>query len=325
MTRRPYPGLASAFLLVALVPATAWSQIGPSHWRADERVVVTDFQRVTALARAPDRLFAATDGGLVVRNEAFNRWELPITIEDGYPSSRVIALAWDRRDGSLWLATEDSRLIQLEPRDRRFLDEIRLNDPIRRIVPSNEDPSALLVQQGSRWFSLDPFSRQMVRAGPGATDRAVAADFELRERRELLTSARFEAARAFVATRGPRRYSVTDVMPAAQLGQFWIASYGGFLFRYDSFSGQSEPVDYGLVGHGGGSVLADTNTIWFAPGEVVDGYAISQADLGLEMWRIWDARSSGVTDRDVPADPIRVLLRVGSDVWAGGDRGLYRF
>ncbi|MDH3297130.1 MAG: hypothetical protein OEM96_02460, partial [Gemmatimonadota bacterium] len=325
MSRCVRAGSGWALLLVVLAPSAAHSQIGPSHWRADDRVVITDFQRVTALARASDRLFAATDGGLVVRNEAFDRWELPITTEDGYPSSRVVALAWDRRDATLWLSTVDSRLIQIEPRNRRFLDEIRLDEPIRTIVPSHDDPSALLVQQGSRWFTFDPFSRRQARISPSDVDRAIAASFELRERRALLTSARFEAGRAFIASRGTARYQITDVMPSAQLGQFWIASYGGFLFRYDAFSGRSEPVEYGLIGEGAAAVLADTGGIWFAPGEGFERYAISRADRDLTTWRTWDAESTGLADRNVPADPVHALLRVGADLWAGGERGLYRF
>ncbi|TFG66613.1 MAG: hypothetical protein E4H28_01415 [Gemmatimonadales bacterium] len=326
MSRRSLSGaVITALVLVAWTPATARSQIGPSHWDADERVLVTSFQRVTALARSPDRLFAATDEGLVVRNEAFGQWELPITREDGYPPSRVTALAWDRRDGTLWLATEDARLIQLEPFDRRFVDEIRLNERISRIIPSADDPSQLLVRTRGGWFSMDPFSRQMTGLDATAADRAISADFELRERRELLSNPRFDAARAFLATRGSTHYQITDVMPATELGQFWVSSYGGFLFRYDSFTGLATPVDYGLVGRGGGAVLVDETGTWFAPGEVTDRYAITWADPELAVWRTWESESIGPMDRDLPSDPIHVLLRRGNDLWAGGDRGVYRF
>jgi len=311
--------------LVTLTPAPARSQIGPSHWDADQRVVVTSFQRVTALARSPDRLFVATDKGLVVRNEAFNRWELPITSEDGYPPSRVTGLAWDSRDATLWLATEDARLIQLEPFQRRFIDEIRTNERIARIIPSADSPSELLIRMGGRWFSLDPLSRQMTASDSRAADRAVAADFELRERRDVLSSPRFDVARCFLATRGSKHYQITDVMPAIELGQFWVSSYGGFLFRYDSFSGQATPVDYGLVGHGASAVLADETSVWFAPGELIDRYSITWADSDLVDWRTWESESIGPLDRELPSDPIHVLLRDKDDVWAGGDRGIYKF
>ena len=326
MGRALRPNVAPwALVLVALTPALARSQIGPSHWEADERIVVTDFQRVTALARAPDRLFVATDGGLVVRNVAFDGWEFPITREDGYPPSRIMALAWDRRDGTLWMATEDARLIQLEPFDRRFIDEIRLNERITRIIPSLDDPSGLLVRRRGRWFSLDPFTRRMTVVDAAAVDRAVAADFDLSQRRELLNSARFDAARSFLATRGSRRYQVTDVVRAMELDQFWVASYGGFLFRYDAVTGQALPVDYGLVGRGGGAVLADETGIWFAPDEADDRYSITRADLDLQIWRTWEPESIGPEDRNLPSDPIHALLRVGDELWVGGDRGVYRF
>ena len=108
-------------------------------------------------------------------------------------------------------------------------------------------------------------------------------------------------------------------MPATELGQFWVSSYGGFLFRYDSFSGQATPVDYGLVGHGANAVLADETSVWFAPGELIDRYSITWADSDLVDWRTWESESIGPLDRELPSDPIHVLLRDKDDVWAGGD------
>lgn len=320
---RVVPGL----LLAAIVwsPTSALSQIGPSHWDPDERVLVTSFQRVTALARSPSRLFAATDAGLVIRDDAFGRWDLPVTREDGYPNSRILALSWDPRDRTLWLATEDARLIQLDPHDRRFLDDIRLTQAVNRIIPSPDDLSAMLVRQGTQWFSMDSFSRRMTIIDPRDADRAEMADLDLARRRELLGDTRFQAGRSFIAVRGSSTYSITDVMPTARLGTFWISSYGGFLFEYDSFTGESRPIDYGLVGTGAGVVFAEDSTVWFAPGAQDGRYAISMADTSLDSWRTWEEASIGPTDRNIPSDRIRAIIRIGEDLWFGGDRGVYRF
>ena len=316
---------AASLAAMCLAPSSGFSQIGPSHWDPDDRVLVTSFQRVTALARSPNRLFVATDGGLLVRDDAFGRWELPVTREDGYPFARILALGWDHRDRTLWLATEDARLIRMDPHDRRFLDDIRLNRAVNRVLPSPDDPSAILVRQGSQWFSMDSFSRRMTIVDSRLADRAEMADLDLSRRRELLSDTRFQAGRAFIATRGAQTYQITDVMPTTRLGTYWVASYGGFLFEYDSFSGESRPVDYGLVGKGAAVVLAEDSMVWFAPAEPDERYAISMADSHLDSWKTWDEESVGPADRDLPRDRVRAMLRDGADLWFAGDRGLYRF
>lgn len=308
----------------ASTPRQAAAQISAGFWDADERVLITDFQRVTALARSPDQLFAATDGGLVVRSDAFERWELPVTREDGYPEAQVLALAYDTRDATLWMATSDARLVQFEPFGRRFLDEFSIGRAGSRIVPAAGGTSELYVLQGSEWVSVDPFSRAIDRVGLGVVREAIARDFDLSRRSELLQDLRFDAARAFLGRRGPARYEVTDVMPSNSPGRFWVATYGGFLEIYDSFSGAAEPVEYGLIGRGVAAVLAVEGDLWFAPLRPTDRYGVSRADEDLETWRVWGDGSIISDEPDAPDEPVHALVATGDGVWAGGDR-LYRY
>ncbi|MGD8496123.1 MAG: hypothetical protein PVF05_08000 [Gemmatimonadales bacterium] len=324
--RRLVPaGLLVAGLVLSR-PATAPAQQILGAWDADERVTITDFQHVTALARSSDRLFAATDGGLVVYGDAFERWELPITREDGYPDSQVLALAWDARDGSLWLATRDGRLRQFDVTTRRWLDEIRLGGTVTRIVAPSDDPSVLYVRRGGRWDAVDPFSRQTQSVAASRVRQSISRDFDLRAREELLGDPAWDAARAFLGRRGSERYEITDVMPAAgAAGVFWVATYGGFIERFDSFSNQSETLDYGVIGIGASAVLATDGAVWFAPAYPTDRYGVSTADPGLETWKIWVGYAFGAADRGAPDGPVRAWLRTDDGVWAGGDRGLHRY
>ncbi len=309
-------------------PPAVSAQTVAGAWRMNERVVVTDFQHVTALARSPDRLFIATDGGLAVLRDAFGRWELPVTREDGYPDTRVLALGWDRRDASLWMATRDGRLLQLDLDGRRWLDSFSLGSAVDRIIAPAADPSRLLLRTRGRWTAFDPFDRSTERASGGEVQAAIEADFDLRDRAELLEDPSFEAARAFLGRRGSRRYEVTDVMPSAQApGEFWVATYGGFLERYDRFSGDAEPVDYGIVGYGAAAVHVDgrSERIWFAPRQPSDRYGVGVTDSGLQEWTAWAGAVGGFEHRGAPDAPVHAWLSTESGVWAGGDRGLYRY
>lgn len=321
------PALVGLLSLAGLVrPAVLTGQQISGAWDADERVVVTDFQRVTALARSSDRLFAATDGGLVVFSDAFERWELPVTREDGYPTSQVLALGWDRRDATLWLATRDGRLRQFDMAGRRWLDELSLTGTVTRIVAPSDDPSLLYVRRGSRWDAVDPFTRQTEPVGAARVSQAIARDFDLRARAELLEDPSWDAARAFLGRRGSERYEITDVMPASGVsGIYWVATYGGFIERYDSFSNQSEPLDYGIVGIGADAVLATDTAVWFAPAYPTDRYGVGAADPELKSWHTWIGYGFGSVDRGAPDGPVRAWLRTKDGVWAGGDRGLSRY
>lgn len=323
---RPLAAALCAISVASALPSGVLGQEISGAWDADDRVLITDFQRVTALARSPDRLFAATDGGLVVLSDAFGHWELPITREDGWPAAQVLALGWDGRDGTLWLATRDGRLLQLDMAGRRWLDGFSVPGAVERIVAAADDPSRLLLRRGERWYALDPFTRDLQPVSSGVVQQAIGTDFDLRARRDLLTDPTWQAAQPFLGRRGHERYAVTDVMPSAGgSGEFWVATYGGFLERYDSFSGNSEPVDYGMVGIGAAAVLVADETLWFAPRHASDRYGVAAADPALEEWSTWGGAALGFGSRGAPDAPIRAWLRLGDDTWAGGDRGLHRF
>lgn len=309
------------------VPAAS-AQVVAGAWRMDERVVITDFQRVTALARSPDRLFIATEGGLAVLRDAFGRWELPITREDGYPDSQVLALGWDRRDATLWLSTRDGRLIQLDPDGGRWLDSYSVRGAVDRIVVPSSDPSRLFLRTGGRWTVFDPFTRMTEGVSGAAVQAAIQADFDLRDRAALLNDPSWDAAQAVLGRRDSRRYEVTDVMPsAAAPGEFWVATYGGFLERYDSFSGAVEPIDYGIVGTGAAAVDVDRRRerLWLAPRQATDRYGVAATDPALQDWTVWAGAVGGFEHRGAPDGPVRAWLSTEGAVWAGGDRGLHRY
>ena len=288
-------------------------------WRADERVLITDFGIVTALARSPGTLFAATAGGLLFLDEAFETAEPPITVEDGYPAFPPTALAFDRRDGSLWMAAS-RELIQFDPFSRRFRDRVPLRQAVTAIVPADAAGSDLYIRMGAEWWRLDTFSRNMSRADPGAVRGAVAAIPDLRARAEAIGDPFFvDAARQAARFFGGGPVRVLDIMPARSAGFWWLATAGNSLVLYEQISRVGRRVTFGPVGEGMAAVLATGNRVWFAPLDALEGrYGVARGAADLQRWSVWRADSSRV----VP-DGVRAFSEAPGGLWAAARSGVY--
>ena len=91
-------GLAFALVVSARLP------IGPSaQWRPEERVMLSDFSYVDAVATSPWTVFAATRHGLLIYDRVSRAWKPPVTTLDGYPSSRVRTAIADQAGNAVWL------------------------------------------------------------------------------------------------------------------------------------------------------------------------------------------------------------------------------
>jgi hypothetical protein len=288
-------------------------------WRADERVLITDFGIVTALARSPGTLFAATSGGLLFFDEAFETQEPPITVEDGYPAFPPTALAFDRRDGSLWMAAS-RELIQFDPFSRRFRDRLPLRQAVTDIVPADATGSDLYIRMGGDWWRLDTFSRNVRRADPGAVRGAVASLPDLRARAEAISDPFFlDAARQAARFFGGGSIRVLDVMPARSTGFWWLATAGNSLVLYEQISRIGRRVVIGPVGEGMAAVLATGNRVWLAPEDALEGrYGVARGTADLQGWSVWRADSS----RAVP-DGVRAFAGAPDGLWAAARSGVY--
>ena len=288
-------------------------------WRTDERVLITDFGIVTALARSSGSVFAATTGGLIILDESFQRLELPITVEDGFPPGVPTAMAFDQRDRSLWLAAA-GELLQFDPFSRRFRDRIAVRQLVTELVPAEPSGSDLFIRMRGEWWRLDTFSRDLRRADPGAVLAAIDSRADLRAREEALRDPFFleaagQAARS--SHSGPVR--VLDVVPSRDAYNWWLGTAGESLVRYDGIGQVGGRTALGPAGIGMASVVATEEAIWFAPDQPLEGrYAVASATKDLQQWRAWRADSS----RAVP-DLVTDLLRSPGGIWAGGESGLY--
>lgn len=74
-----------------------------AQWRPDERVLLSDFSYVDAVAASPWLVFAATRHGLLIYDRVTRTWKPPVTTLDGYPTSRVRVAIADPAGNAVWL------------------------------------------------------------------------------------------------------------------------------------------------------------------------------------------------------------------------------
>lgn len=88
--------LAALVLLLATV-----------QWRPEERVLISEFSYVDAVAASPWLVFAATRHGLLVYDRMTRAWRPPVTTLDGYPTTRVRSAIADQAGNAVWLGTAE--------------------------------------------------------------------------------------------------------------------------------------------------------------------------------------------------------------------------
>ena len=267
----------------------------------------------------PREIFAATTGGLLVFDEAFQRLDLPITVEDGYPPVPPTAMVYDHRDGSLWLAAA-GELLQFDPFSRRFRDRVPVRQVVTDLVPAEAAGSDLFVRMRGEWWRLDTFSRDLRRASPASVLAAIESRSDLRAREEARRDPFFlDAARQAVRASHTGPVRILDLVPGRDAYGWWLGTAGESVVQYDDIGRVGSRVSVGPTGSGMAAVLAQGGEVWFAPDQSLEGrYAVAAVTSDLQKWRAWRADSS----RAVP-DRVTAFSAAAGGMWAGGESGLH--
>ncbi len=90
-------------ILTACAPSNVPTFQPSTLWGPDNRVLVSDFSDVQALAASSWFVFAATTHGLLVYDRVARRFLIPVTTLDGYPTARVRRAVADPSGNAVWL------------------------------------------------------------------------------------------------------------------------------------------------------------------------------------------------------------------------------
>src|SRR4026208_1617255 len=89
--------------LVSSVEAQSFTR----DWRPEDRTVIGDFSRITAIAASSDRVYIASPAAVLIWNPQFRRWEGSFDPPTAPRPSRVVAALPAPLDNSRWLARPD--------------------------------------------------------------------------------------------------------------------------------------------------------------------------------------------------------------------------
>jgi hypothetical protein len=351
--------LLLAGLLVATASPVLAQPAASRLWRAEERTLVTDLSRVTAVAATPLTVYSATRDALAVYDRGALALRDVLGGLDGYPGS-VTTMVADPSDDTAWLGGIAAWAVY-HPLGRRF-DGGPLPGPADQVVLDRADPSRgayfhtavgwFLVRRGG--FAAEPAADV---PPPGRRIAALPAA-ELMARAPAFDLVRLQIERDAML----RTWPITAAAMAPASEDLFVGTGGNGLFRVTMPGYGVERLPAGLlsaptsaVAAAGGDVCAATDPRYAAARRGVTcfrsaledfSYVEGSSAAGLAAQRVrrllvtrralWLATDQGAARLDrrsgdaselrerggLPSDDVRALAEGADGIWIGTSRGI---
>jgi len=208
-------------VVLSIVPSVHRSV---AQWRPDERVLISDFSYIDAVAASPWLVFAATRHGLLIYDRLARSWKPPVTTLDGYPATRVRVAVADPAGNAVWLGVGGGGPDGY----------VRYDVDARLWTPGLPPPPEALAQ---------------VMTVESALSRAPGADAL---RALILTDPRL------------RSYQFTAAAGTRDRPDLFFGTNGMGLVRVDPQTAEWEPLSYGLLAPGVGAIAPAPDGVWAA-------------------------------------------------------------
>jgi ligand-binding sensor domain-containing protein len=289
-------------------------------WRPDERVLISDFSVVTALAASPWLVYAATPHGLAIYDRRSRQWQTPVTGLDGYPAARARVALADPVGNAVWLGTDIgwSRY----DFDLRQWTQGSVPGGVTGLALDAQDPaSGVFVQSPGGWAFL-PRGALMPMPGrslPPPGQRVQTLDV----RTALARTPLADAMRAMLLTDSRLRgYQFTSAARAPDDNDLFLGTNGLGVVRLDVMTGQWDSLRFGLAATAVRALALGSGGVW-AAGPAIQRNArqgLTWVDDELAATTpIEAAPGSGFGTADV-----RRLTASGDVLWLATDAGLFR-
>jgi ligand-binding sensor domain-containing protein len=304
-------------VLLSAYPASRLSAQG--FWRPEDRVLISDFSYVTAVAASPFLVFGATTHGLIIYDRQARAWRLPVTALDGYPARVRVALA-DAAGDAVWLGTTEG-WARYDADAQRWDSGAVAGGVTDLLLDPRDAASGVFVESPAGWGflprgaifpvtdrPLPPPGRRVRPLDPETALNLVPAAQALRAL--MLTDPRLRAHRFLAAARSPDK------------GDLFFGTDGLGLVRVDPVTAEWENLPFGLLSARAGAVaLAPGGGVWVASagrGGERHGVTWVAADLSA------DTTIEGPGSLGFGCVQGRRLLATRQALWLACERGVIR-
>ena len=290
--------------------------------RREDRVVIPEFTRITAVAVSQRLVFAAVDDALGIYDRQFGVWLPPFTVADGFPRGRVSVMAADPATDAVWIGVAGAVVVYRPLVDQ--LSSVIIPGPVDLIMFDRRDyGGGAYVRAGGQWSKVSSTGFvSPIGSGvdelPPASERIIPSTLgqvynefpSLRSFESLLT--RDDQMRSWPVSAGAR---------APDRSEVWLGTFGNGMFQVDPIFTQATQRPFGLLGSDAGALAPAADGVWIATGSPFDTRAgLTFASADLQEWRWLEPPVGGVM-RGAAANDLVVR---GRSAWLATDRGLAR-
>lgn len=303
-------------LVLALAARPAAAQHGAHDWTPEERTVLGDFSRVSAVATTPDRVYVVSPTAVLLWNPLVQHWDPPYDPPDPGTLARVIGALADPLDNTLWIARSDGWIHfspELRQWDRGAVTGVRdiafdLNDPVSgAYLLTNGGWVTVPRVGGAAMPALHPPAR-VVR--PTSVEDAIQANPTLQANSaQILLDPHLRDVR------------YTSAAQSFDRRGWYIGTWGAGLLYLPAGAALPQRLTFGLTGDRAGAVFAAPGGVWV----VTEQSPQSDAAVTYVASDLTEFRTiTGSSTFGLHFGQARQLVGQGTSLWAATDAGVAR-
>jgi ligand-binding sensor domain-containing protein len=286
----------------------------------EDRVVLTAFDVIPAVAASRHTVYIASTEGVAALDRDFYRWLPPVSFGPGYVPGPVTAMAADPVEEGVWIAAAGAVLYY-----RPSLGDIsRAVAPgmVDAIVFDQRDPGAGAYLHGSAGWALASRTGMVSPVDPSRVPPATARSQQSSLADVYATYPSLRGAAPLITRDADlRSWPVMSGSISPDRSEVWLGTAGGGLFRVDPLFLKGEQLPFGPLQTATGALARDSDGVWMAglggaTGAVRSGLAHTSGDL--QQWR-WIG--SPALSRTLAGARARRMSVRGEQLWLATDNG----
>jgi hypothetical protein len=320
---RRYGGMAVCIGCLTSVTAVPPSRLTAQSrlWRPDERLLISDFSIVDAVAASPWFVYAATRHGLLLYDRRARSWQPPVTALEGFPAARVRQALADPVGNAVWLGTAGGWAHY--DADIRRWDGGPSSGAVTGLMLDARDPGGgVFLRDISGWKYL-PRGALAPQSGtplPSPNQRILPLDVNT----ALTLAPMAQALQSLILTDPQlRTYQFTAAARAPDDNTLFLGTNGLGLVRFDPTGGEWEPLRFTLLDVGAVALASGPDGVWAASAGARTGgrSGVTWLPEDLSATRPIEPR----TGSGLGVVAIRRMLAANGALWLATDGGLVRF